>query len=344
MQNIWQTDCSGRLRRLGMLVSFLMGMAVSLSSFGAKHINYAVHPKAIQFVDEMVAKHQFDRAALLTIFSRTEKQQSILDAISRPAEKTKPWHEYRKIFINERRVKQGVVFWQAHAELLARAEKEFGVPAAIIVAILGVETRYGQNTGSYQVMDALATLAFDYPKRAKFFRKELEHLLLLTREQNKDALTLKGSYAGAMGYGQFMPSSYRAYSVDFDNDGFNDIWHNAGDAIGSIANYFRRHGWRTGEPVATVATITADFDGSVINNRAKPELSIAQLRQRGFVGTETFADNQLASALSFVNKDGFSYWLALNNFYVITRYNHSHLYAMAVYQLSEKVKARYRKS
>jgi len=306
--------------------------------------NYVHHPEAIKFIDEMTSKHQFDRQQLASLFAKAEKKQSILDAIARPAEKTKPWSEYRKIFVNEQRIEQGVEFWKKNAAALKRAETEFGVPAQIIVAILGVETRYGRNIGSYRVVDALSTLAFDYPNRAPFFRSELEHFLLLTREQKKDPLELIGSYAGAMGYGQFMPSSYREFSVDFNGDGFNDIWNNEEDAIGSVANYFKQHGWMSGQPITTMATVKDGFDRTILNEKLEPTRSLTVLESLGYLGEQSFPKDNLATAMELSGDDGMQYWLGLTNFYVITRYNNSQLYAMAVFQLSEIVKQRYQSS
>ena len=195
------------------------------------------------FVNEVAKKDGFDPQQLLNIFEQVEKKQRIIDLISRPAEKAKPWHEYREIFVTAPRIAAGVEFWEENEAALNRAGSKFGIPIEIIVAVIGVETNYGRNKGSFRVMDALSTLAFDYPPRARFFRSELRELLLLAREENKDPLELIGSYAGAMGYGQFIPSSFRAYAIDFDGDGARDIWSNRTDAIGSVANYFFRHGW-----------------------------------------------------------------------------------------------------
>lgn len=197
----------------------------------------------------MVTKHDFDKNVLSQTFAKVEVKDSILKAISRPAEKSKPWYDYRKIFITDKRINGGVKFWQQHAEALQAAEQKYGVPVEVIIAILGVETRYGGNVGGYRVVDALSTLAFRYPPRSPFFRSELEHFLLLTREEKMSLLDPVGSYAGAMGLGQFMPSSYREYAVDFDGDGKRDIWTNPVDAIGSIANYLKRHGWIAGESI-----------------------------------------------------------------------------------------------
>ncbi len=298
---------------------------------------YADRAEAKAFMAEMVADYGFDQQQLNAWFTQAEKQQAILDAISRPAEKTKTWAEYRQIFVTPTRISKGVEFWLAHQDTLARAEERYGVPAEVIVAIIGVETRYGQFTGRYRVMDALSTLAFDYPPRSPFFTKELREYLLLTREQQRDPLSLNGSYAGAMGYGQFMPSSYRAYAADFDDDGSIDIWQNPVDAIGSVANYFVRHGWRRGEPVVFRANVAKHHDRDVINDSLKPLHTVAELEQKGFSTETPVAATASANALELDGEQGAEFWLGLQNFYVITRYNHSRLYAMAVYQLSQEI-------
>ena len=327
---------------------YLFSLGVAIMSFCPIVLGsttYQSHPEAIKFIDEMVVEHKFDKAALKVLFAKAEKKQSILTAIARPAEKTKAWFEYRKIFVTQKRIQQGVEFWSKNAKTLERAELEFGVPAAIIVSIIGVETRYGRNVGSYRVVDALSTLAFDYPKRSTFFRKELKQFLLLSREQNRQPLELIGSYAGAMGFGQFMPSSYRHYSVDFDGDGFNDIWENRQDAIGSVANYFKQHGWKKDAPITERVNIKGSIDkaleDNVINFTGKPVASIAELQTMGFESTVALPPVSKATVLALEQKGGLEYWLALDNFYVITRYNHSQLYAMSVYQLSEEIRQRY---
>ncbi|HLS98652.1 MAG: lytic murein transglycosylase B [Porticoccaceae bacterium] len=326
--------------RKGFLMS-LVCLAASVSSGCLADESYQEHPQARQLVERMVADHDFDREALLDLFAKVEKKQSIIDAMERPAERVKPWHEYRKIFIQEQRISQGVEFWRHNADDLARAQREYGVDPAIIVAIIGVETSYGRITGSYRVMDALATLAFDYPKRSPFFTKELENFLLLTREQGKDPLSLKGSYAGAMGYGQFMPSSYRNYAVDFDGDRKIDIWNNTSDAIGSVANYFVRHGWRSNQPVAIRATARAGYTEAGLNELKVPDATLDDLRQRGFAPAAGGLDADVAAVpLRLELENGEEFWLGFDNFYVITRYNHSYRYAMAVYQLSELIRER----
>lgn len=300
--------------------------------------SYQQHPEAQKFISAMVSKHGFAQAELAALFAQAEKKQSILDAIARPAEKVLSWKEYRRIFVVPSRIDKGATFWQSHAGALKRMEQEYGVPAEIVVAVIGVETRYGDNKGSYRVLDSLSTLAFDYPPRADFFRAELENFLLLAREQKQDPLSLLGSYAGAMGYGQFMPSSYRSYAVDFDGDGLADVWNNPVDAIGSVANYLRRHGWHPGEGVAIRSRVNAHYDQSVINDSLQPQYTVAALTQAGFAPVETLNSQDKAIAIKLNGENGAEFWLGLHNFYVITRYNHNAMYAMAVYQLGQMIK------
>lgn len=312
------------------------GLALPL----AAQADYSAHPQVKAFIDEMVRDHQFDRAGLEALLRQAEKKQAILDAISRPAEKSKTWAEYRKIFIVPARITAGVEFWRANAEALARAEQTYGVPAEMIVAIIGVETNYGRNKGSYRVVDALSTLAFDYPPRSPFFRSELKNFLLLTREQQQNPLALQGSYAGAMGYGQFMPSSYRHYAVDFDGDGLTDIWNNTTDAIGSVANYFRKHGWQPGEPVVARAELGATYNATLANKELKASSTVAELRAAGFAPAADFPDDASAGLiLLLAGEQGNEFWIGRANFFAITRYNHSRMYAMAAYDLSQAIAA-----
>ena len=322
----------------------LTGLA-TLPLTSLSQADYSVHPEAVEFIDKMVEEHQFARADIVSWLAVAEHQESIVNAMSRPAEKVKPWHQYRKHFISDRRISGGVTFWQQHSETLAQAERDFGVDQAIIVSIIGVETNYGSNTGSYKVVDALSTLAFDYytytnkrASRKRFFTAELENLFLLAREQGQNPVGLKGSYAGAMGWGQFMPSSYRAYAVDYDNDKFADIWNNPTDAIGSVANYFAEHGWRQGETVAVRANISRDPAEDSLNKLHRPKLSLAELDSQGYKVMEQLDPETKALPMRFSAKYGNEYWLGMHNFYVISRYNPRTKYAMAVYQLSELIR------
>ena len=300
--------------------------------------NYGAHPQANAFVADMVERYQMSRPELEALMADAQRRQSILDAMARPAE-SKPWFEYRPIFLKPSRIEGGVAFWSDNAVILDSAAQHFGVDPRVIVAIIGVETRYGANAGRYRVLDALATLAFDYPPRSKFFRGELEQFLLLAQEEDVDPRAALGSYAGAMGYGQFIPSSYRRYAVDFDQNGKRDLWGSPYDIIGSVANYLHVHGWQLGQPVAVRARVAGNQYAKLIGSDLKPRTTVAEMRQLG-VQPETDVDPALRGALiELEGQDGPEYWIVFNNFYVITRYNRSPLYAMAVNQLSEAIDA-----
>jgi membrane-bound lytic murein transglycosylase B len=298
----------------------------------------ALEPQMRGFVDEMVAEHAFDRAELTGLLSHAELRAEILETISRPAE-AKPWHAYRPIFVNATRIEEGVRFRTQYAEVLVRAEAEYGVPAEIVAAIIGVETRYGQNTGRHRVLDALTTLAFHYPPRRDFFRSELKHFLVLTREEGVDPLTLQGSYAGAMGWPQFMPSSFRAYAVDFDGDGRRDLWSSPVDAIGSVAAYLAAHRWQRGGAIAEPATVSGEQYQALLRKDMQPQFSAGELRTRGVAWASAPDLDAAAALLELDGETEKEYWLVFNNFYVLTRYNRSPLYAMAVYQLSQGIRA-----
>ncbi len=304
------------------------------ADYGEEHV--AVAP----FVAEMQAEHGFPAQYVTRLLAQAERKQSIIDAISRPAERVRPWHEYRKIFITDKRIAGGVEFWERNAEALSRAEQEFGVEAEVIIAIIGVETFYGGNKGSHRVIDALTTLGFDYPPRADFFRRQLKSYLVLTREQQVDPLTLTGSYAGAMGFPQFIPSSYQAFAVDFDGDGQVDIWNNQVDAIGSAANYFAEHKWRHGATVAVPATVTGDQfrEGLTIEEGLEARRTVAELKALGWDIQHELADEDEVMAFEFDADGKMEYWIGLHNLHVITRYNRSVMYAMVVHQLADLIR------
>lgn len=302
---------------------------------------YEQHPLAKKLIAEMVTEDGFSHEELSSLLAQAEKKQSILNAISRPAEKRLQWKSYRRIFLDGKRSARGVKFWQKNQSALDKAASTYGVPQEIIVAIIGVETRYGRIMGGYRVLDALSTLAFDYPRRSEFFTKELKHFIRLTQEQQQDPLALKGSYAGAMGFGQFMPSSFRSYAVDFDDDNIVDIWKNKKDAIGSVANYFKRHGWRSGEPVVVRAALEKNFDDKLANKSLEPKYTVASLEKAGYRAMADVSADDVSSLVKLEGEKGTEYWLGLHNFYVITRYNHSRMYAMAVYQLAQEIRQQY---
>ncbi len=301
-----------------------------------KRSDYVGREDVHAFMTDLVKRHDFEMAELRRLFAGAQQQASVLEAISRPAE-GKPWHEYRKIFLTKKRINGGVKFWDEHQDLLKKAEEVYGVPPEIIVAIIGVETFYGKHAGRYPVLDTLITLGFDYPPRSKFFRSELEHFLLLMREEQLDPVSLQGSYAGAMGKGQFISSSYRRYAIDFDEDGKRDLWQ-TDDAIGSVAHYFKRHGWTPGAQVVLQAKIRGESYKNLIKKGLKPSIESASLKHSGVLPRHGVIDEAKISLLEFELEKGHEYWLAMNNFYVITRYNHSQLYGMAVYQLSQEIK------
>ncbi len=299
----------------------------------APYVRAADLPGIPQFIDEMVAKHQFKRDELVQVFQRAQYRQVVIDAISTPAT-IKPWPEYRAIFINPKRINGGLQFWQRYADTLQRAEKQYGVPQEIIVALIGVETMYGNNSGKFSVLEALTTLAFDYPRRADFFRNELEQYLLLARDQDFELLKVQGSYAGAMGIPQFMPSSYRKYAVDFSGDGKIDLLHDPVDAIGSVANYLKQYGWLSGEPVAARANVGENGRaGSLAETH-----TVAAWAASGVQPDQQIAADKTARLVDFTAAEGKEYWLAFNNFNVITRYNNSDFYAMSVHQLAEALR------
>lgn len=307
------------------------------AAFASEDVS-AVRPELDNFISEMVEKHHFDRNELERIFNNARFRQSIITAMSRPGT-AKPWHEYRPQFVNAKRIGNGLGFWDSHADALSRARQDYGVPEEVILGILGVETLYGAQIGQYRVLDALTTLAFDYPRRADFFKTELEEYLLLMRETGMDALSVKGSYAGAMGIPQFMPSSYRRYAVDYDGNGRRDLWGNAVDAIGSVANYLNTYGWEAGEPVAVQAGVTGDDYRAVLDDGVKPNRSVEEWRKFGVVPLEPVPEGKPAALIELETSNGPEYWLGFENFYVLTRYNRSVNYGMAVIQLGQEIKA-----
>jgi membrane-bound lytic murein transglycosylase B len=302
----------------------------------------AEHPGTDAFIERAVSEYGLQESEVRALLADAEYKQSIIDAISRPAE-GKPWHEYRKIFLTNTRIRQGIGFWTENRELIAAASKEFGVDEEIIVSIIGVETAYGRITGGYRTVDALVTLGFYYPQnlssdRSTFFSNELLHYVRLAEEEDLPVSEVTGSYAGAMGMGQFMPSSYREYAVDFDGDGKRDLWRSTADVVGSVANYLHRHGWQAGKPVTRRARAAQGAAFDMITRNLKPTLSVAEWEKNGFSSSSELSPALPAAVLKLVEKDRNSYWLTFKNFYVITRYNRSPRYAMAVYDLSQEIK------
>ncbi len=293
------------------------------------------------FIDEMVNSHNFDRAELSAVLAKAEIKASIIKKISTPAERTLTWGEYRKIFITKERINAGVTFWHENKEMLERIALETGVPIEILVGIIGVETYFGRITGKDRVIDALATLAFEYPPRSKFFRNELVQFLILTREEEMDPMLPMGSYAGAMGRPQFMPSSFRAYAVDSTGDGKRDIWENWADVAGSIANYFLEHRWRSNEEVAIQASLGKNWSSDTPKpaNTLKPTDTVESLSKKGVLFATDLCADSTAQLLTYEGDDGIEYWVGFHNFFVITKYNRSVMYALAVHQLGQQIAA-----
>ena len=298
------------------------------------------HPEIEGFIGYMVKQHGFDAAYLHKLFSKVEYRKDIIQLIKKPGEAL-PWHQYRKLFVTDESVNRGIRFWRRNARALKKAEKQFGVPAEIIVAIFGVETRYGRLLGGYRVIDALTTLMLGYPRRSEFFKNELVQFLLLARESNKDPFSYIGSYAGAIGLPQFMPSSYRQYAIDFNGDKKRDLVRNRADAIGSVANFFIKHGWKTGEPVSEDVQVEGQLYTWLQNLGLKQRLSIRYLINAGIYPASTKNENILGALIVLEGDSGPIYRLGYNNFYVITNYNRSRKYAMAVYELSQRLREKY---
>ncbi len=293
------------------------------------------------FVADMVSRHGFEREMLERTLGGVRVRPEILKAIARPAESL-DWYQYHPIFLTEARVAKGEEFWRAHADTLARASREYGVSPEIIVAIIGVETFYGTRKGKHLVLDSLATLAFRYPKRSKFFRTELEQFLILAQQESFDTPKVKGSYAGAIGIPQFISSSYRRYAVDFDGDGVRDLLNSEIDAIGSVANYLKVHGWQRDGAVALPASVSGDEYKALVKKGMKPHTPVSDMDNFGVVVLYAGENDSPGALIELTNRGDTEHWVGLQNFYAITRYNHSSLYAMAVFQLAREIRKRYR--
>jgi membrane-bound lytic murein transglycosylase B len=326
------------MRRIVRLAS-AVALVAAFAAPGAAQ-TYADHPEARKFVAEMVERHGFSRPELERLFAETRYLDQVLTLIAPlpPAERS--WQSYREMFVSPRRIEAGAQFWRRHARTLARAAETYGVPPEIVVAILGVETQYGANTGTYRVLDALATLAFDYPRRAAYFRSELEQFLLFVRESRADAASFRGSYAGAIGIPQFMPGSIRRFAVDFDGDGRRDLRASPADAIGSVANFLRAHGWAGGEPVAVPARVTGERGRTLIDGGIDPLYRADELRELEVEFADTIEPDTPAVLIELATPDApAEYLVGFWNFHVLTRYNRSSFYAAAVLELAQSVKA-----
>ena len=342
-------------------MKIIYALPLLVMCFATPAVHAAVLPGISEFIDEMVIKHNFKRAELEKVFTQAQYIPSVITIISRPAT-TRPWLIYRAYFVNSQRIKFGLEFWHKYRKALRRAEREYGVPQEIILAVIGVETIYGQDVGTFRTLDALTTLAFDYPSRAAFFRSELENLLLLAREQQLDLLVLRGSFAGAMGMPQFMPSSYRHYAVDFNGNHRIDLLGEAGDAIASVANYLKGYGWisktsaltqsadaspslsheRLVQVIAPIA-VRAQVSAEICAGEITTPRTLAAWSAEGIVPSVSLASGQTARLIDFTVGEEKEFWLAFNNFEVIRRYNNSDFYAMSVFQLAAALKEEDRK-
>lgn len=326
-------------------------LVAALTLGGAGHASanenaerYLERESVRKYIRTVAEEHDLDRHHVAGLFARLTRQQSILDAIARPAERTLSWLEYRPIFMTKKRIHAGRVFMNEHSELLQKAEEQFGVPAEIITAIIGVETFYGRITGSYGVLEALATLAFDYPRRSRFFTSEMTEFIVLSEQEGWATLNIKGSYAGAMGMPQFIASSYQRYAIDFDDDGKRDLFDSPADIIGSVANYLSEHGWVDGAPIAEQWTPKGGISKAMlklVRESLSPAIERDTVKSLGFdspmLAAGTKGDRPLSVMMMNAEPEQ-ELWIGYRNFYAITRYNHSRLYAMAVFQLGEAIR------
>ncbi len=299
--------------------------------------DYAQREDVRAFVAAMADKHGFDAAALTRLFQQSQFQPGVIKAIMPPRDpKVRSWRVYRSRFLDQARIGGGLSFWDDHTAALQEAQRSFGIPQEIIVAIIGVETIYGRTTGGFQTLSALVTLAFDYPPRAALFRTELEELLLLARDTRMEATEFYGSFAGALGLPQFLPSSYRRYAVDFDGDGRVDLSGSPADAIGSVAHFLQQHGWHTGGRIALRAKAAPERLAALADGGVTPRYSSKDLAQHGIVAASDVAEDETVALIDLVTPDApTEYWFGFQNFYVLTRYNRSSFYAMAVFQLAQ---------
>lgn len=325
------------------MISWWQGALAALGLFAGNTQagDFSQYEELTALIDQLEADKVYEPGELAKLFEQVNRQPKVLESIARPAEKSKEWRDYRPIFMTTARVSDGLAFWDTYKADLTRAESATGVPASMILAILGIETKYGNNKGSYPVIEALATLGFDYPPRAPFFRKELKEFLILTKQNGMDPLAIQGSYAGAMGFPQFMPSSWRNLAVDFDGDRRIDLINNPVDAIGSIANYFKGNGWRTGEPVVVRARLSGQTYDAATSTELQTVSTLGTLANQGLTPRTalTLPATTAASGIRLQGMNGGEFWIGFNNFYVITRYNRSILYAMAAVQLSQALEA-----
>ncbi|ALA23864.1 lytic murein transglycosylase [Piscirickettsia salmonis] len=315
-------------------------LAVSAST-NSKSAEYIQRADVKSYINDLVKQYGFSKAQLERWFHHAKANQRALEILQRPAEKVWTWQQYRSWLVSTKRAKEGAEFWQSNRQTLRRAERMYGVPPQVILAIIGVESSYGKNVGGFPTFNVLTTLAFDYKRRSEFFKRELTEFLLLMRDQKMNPMQVQGSYAGALGLPQFMPSSYRYYAVDFSGDGHKNLFSNDADVIGSIGNYFKRHGWQGNQPIAVKAKISGDQFNTIIKMGIEPKYTVTELAKFGIQSQEKVDPSLKAALIELDGKNGPEYWLAFQDFYAITRYNHSQKYAMAVYDLSQDI-AHYR--
>jgi len=322
---------------LALFVFALLMLPRSVLAQSAPAQSQKLKPEVHKFITHMVRTYGFDARELRRLFGNAHANQDVVRAISAPAT-SRPWYQFRLLCVDEAQIANGVRFWNENAEVLERARREFGVPEAIIVALIGIESRYGRYAGGFRTIDSLYTLSFEWPKRAEYFRGELEQFLLLTREQGWDPAQVEGSFAGALGWPQFMPSSYRRFAVDYSGDGKIDLWNNTADIVGSVASYLREFGWKDGEPVAIPARVETADPKPLLELGLRPQMSLAQWQERGVQTPPGTIESMAASLFTLDLADGPEYWFAFDNFYALLRYNYSRNYAMAVYQLGEEIR------
>lgn len=312
-------------------------LAVALLLITSSVLGQADQAKVEAFAKDYASTHDVSEQKIIDLLNKATYREDIIEKISRPAEGTMTWGRYRKIFITDERITAGVNFWNEHEATLAKVSEDTGVPEEVILGIIGVETYFGKIKGSYKVLDALYTLAFGYPKRSSFFTKELGIFLELAESEGLETAEVQGSYAGAMGYSQFMPSSYKAYAKSFDEGGTSDLIGSPEDAIASVANYLKVHRWKKGEPITSRAKMTRKITG-LNDQQLRPKNKVSDYTAIGFKPAETLSADLPATMIILDGEKGDEYWFGMYNFYVITRYNHSKLYAMAVTQLGQAIK------
>jgi membrane-bound lytic murein transglycosylase B len=334
-------------RRLALLLTLVLAPVTAQPSRALHHHHTGFdlkRPEIVSFVNEVVARDPLKRKAVLALLAKAEPQPKIIELMTRPAEKVTPWWEYHDRFLTPERIELGAQFWADHRQTLERIAAERGVPPEYLIAIIGIETRYGRSTGKFRVLDALATLAFDYPPRSEYFRAELEQFLLLANEDKLNPLTITGSYAGAMGAPQFMPSTYRRYAIDDDTDNKRDLWGDWDDIIASVANYLQEHGWERGGPVIAEASLEPDATFQINPGKLDLNETLDSLNAHGVKIDMSLPGETPAVLIPAEQEDGPAYRVGFKNFYVITRYNGSARYAMSVHDLAQAIAQRVREA